>query len=202
MLATVAALVILLGLMVSFARYVRRQASDELTRQILTQLDLLVQQYQTRYHMLPVVPPFVETAPGVARAGHATSLPTTPAPMLAVPADDTLPDEKTLQHNAQANNRAIVAALRIEARRRQSEFSSLPASFFEEGSLPDAWGTPIVFMPALHPAVGMAMENKPFFVSAGPDRQFRTLEDNVYSYEGSEERVETVENAPAPSLTP
>lgn len=202
MFATVAALVILLGLMVSLARYVRREASDELTKQILTKLDVLVQQYQARYHMLPVVPPFVETRADAARASHATSLPATAAPLLPAPADDTLPDEKTLQHNARANNRAIVAALRIEARRRFSDFSSLPASFFEEGFLPDAWGTPIVFMPSLHPAVGMAMENRPFFVSAGPDRQFRTLEDNVYSYESSEGRTGAAANGSAAALTP
>jgi hypothetical protein len=159
-----------------------------------------VQQYQARYHMLPSVPAFVGTSPREALA-HATSLPSNAAPLMPAPADDTLPDEKTLQQNAQANNRAIVAALRIEARRRLSEFNTLPASFFEEGSLPDAWGTPIVFMPALHPAVGMAMENRPFFVSAGPDRQFRTLEDNLYSYEGTEDRP-SPENAPAAPLTP
>ena len=54
---------------------------------------------------------------------------------------------------------------------------------YDEVTLRDAWGTPIVFMPAMHPAIGMALGNRPFFVSAGPDRMFRTLEDNLYSYE-------------------
>ena len=197
MLATVAALVILLGLMVSLARYVRKQASDQLTKQLLAQLDTVVRQYQGRYKTLPAVPPFV---PGVAAtqpaipaaqqggtAAAAIGLPV--APMLP-PADDALPEESALQQNARLNNRAIVSALRVEARRFPLEFAALPQAFFEGDTLLDAWGTPLVFMPALHPAVGMAMENRPFFLSAGPDRQFRTLEDNLYSYEeGTENPV-------------
>ena len=198
MLATVAALVILLGLMVSLARYVRRQASDELTKQLLSQLDALMGQYEARYHTVPAVPAFV---PGMQREGerggrrvgetNAATQASPPRPVakspLLLPADDTLPDEQTLQDNALANNRGFVQALRVEARRRPAAFAALPTSFFEDGSVSDAWGTPIVFMPALHPAVGMALENRPFFLSAGPDRQFRTLEDNVYSYEESKE---------------
>jgi hypothetical protein len=42
---------------------------------------------------------------------------------------------------------------------------------------------PIVFMPAMNPAIGMAPQNRRFFFSAGPDRNFLTQEDNLYSYE-------------------
>ena len=59
MLATVAALVIVLGLAVSLARYVRRQASDRLTKDLLAQLDVLVRRYEDRYKALPAVPAFV-----------------------------------------------------------------------------------------------------------------------------------------------
>ena len=62
-------------------------------------------------------------------------------------------------------------------------FGPVGGSMYDEVTLRDAWGTPIVFMPAMHPAIGMALGNRPFFVSAGPDRMFRTLEDNLYSYE-------------------
>ena len=99
-----------------------------------------------------------------------------------------LPDERNLQESARLNNRAVVAPLRVEARRFPAEFAAMPQAFFEGDVLPDAWGTPLVFMPALHPAVGMAMQNRPFFLSAGPDRQFRTLEDNLYSYEEVESK--------------
>jgi hypothetical protein len=181
MLATVAALVIVLGLMVSLARYVRRQASDQLTKQLLAQLDVLVRSYQTRYEAVPAVPAFIPgPAPGVA-----ATLPTTP--IVPVSADDEpLPPERVLQENAAANNRAFVAAMQIEARRYPAEFAELPEAFFADGSLSDAWGTPLVFMPSLHPAIGMAMENRPFFLSAGPDRRFSTLEDNLFSYESED----------------
>jgi hypothetical protein len=198
MLATVAALVILLGLMVSLARYVRRQASDQLTKQLLAQLDVLVRNYQTRYKALPAVTPFVsgnQTGADLSSAGGTTTRPSTapilqisPAPLLPTAfAEEILPDEPTLRAAAEANNRSFVQALQVEARRYPTEYAGLPTSFFVEGVLPDAWGTPIVFMPALHPAIGMAMENRPFLLSAGPDRRFRTLEDNLYSYEVGEE---------------
>jgi type II secretory pathway pseudopilin PulG len=211
MLATVAALIILLGLMVSLARYVRRQASDQLTKQLLAQLETLVRNYQTRYKALPVVTPFVTgiqvdaeraTTTTIAAALAGATRPTTapiltisPAPLLPTSfAEEVLPDERTLRVAAEANNRAFVQVLQVESRRYPAEYAGLPTSFFVEGTLADAWGTPIVFMPALHPAIGMAMENRPFLLSAGSDRRFRTLEDNLYSYEASEEA--TVPAAP------
>jgi hypothetical protein len=199
MLATVAALVIVLGLMVSLARYVRRQASEQLTKQLLAQVDVLVRRYQSRYKALPAVTPFVSGIQASTQqlSGGAGTRPTTspilqisPAPLLPTAfAEEILPDERTLRAAAEANNRSFVQALQVEARRYPAEYAGLPTSFFVEGILPDAWGTPIVFMPALHPAIGMAMENRPFLLSAGPDRRFRTLEDNLFSYEVGEETL-------------
>src|SRR5687768_4254710 len=63
MLATVAALVIVLGLAVSLARYVRRQSSEQLTKQLLAQLDVLSRRYHERYNAMPDVPSFVTGAP-------------------------------------------------------------------------------------------------------------------------------------------
>jgi hypothetical protein len=190
MLATVAALVILLGLMVSLARYVRRQASDQLTEQLLSQLDSLLERYQARYRALPAIPEFVGRLSEAPPPRRSACQPGGPVPLLPPPGeDDGLPDETVLQRNAAANNRALVLALQVEARRYPSEFAEMPQSFFTDGTLPDAWGTPIVFMPALHPAVGMAMENRPFFLSAGPDRRFSSLEDNLYSYEVREDNL-------------
>jgi hypothetical protein len=98
--------------------------------------------------------------------------------------EDELPDEATLLAAAEANNRDFVLALRGEAAGpHQDLFGPLGGSMYDEVTLRDAWGTPIVFMPGQHPAIGMALGNRPFFVSAGPDRKFRTLEDNLYSYE-------------------
>lgn len=202
MLATVAALVIVLGLAVSLARYVRRQASDRLTKDLLAQLDVLVRRYEERYKALPVVPAFVgdDSKSQIPNPKSETnpkseiSNPKDPNPQSAIrhpqlepaSARDPLPPEADLQRNADLNNRALVAALRVEARRRPHEFEALPPSFESEGTLHDAWGTPVVFMPSMHPAVGMAMADDPFFLSAGPDRQFSTSEDNLFSYEEAE----------------
>lgn len=201
MFATVAALVIVLGLAVSLARYVRRQASDRLTKDLLAQLDVLVRRYEERYKALPAVPAFVgddsksqfPTPKSETNPKSEISNPKDPSPQSAIrdPQSksnqrshlDPLPPEADLQRNADQNNRAFVAALRVEARRRPHEFEALPASFESEGTLHDAWGTPVVFMPSMHPAVGMAMADDPFFLSAGPDRQFSTSEDNLFSYE-------------------
>jgi hypothetical protein len=40
-------------------------------------------------------------------------------------------------------------------------------------------------MPAMHPAIGMAPENRYFLFSAGPDRRYLTRDDNLYSYDRS-----------------
>lgn len=49
--------------------------------------------------------------------------------------------------------------------------------------LHDAWGRPIALLPRQVSAVGMAPEDGPFLVSAGPDGRFLTLADNIYSYD-------------------
>ena len=175
MLTVVAALIILLGLMVSLAWDVRRQSSERLTKDLLLKLDVLMGQYLARYKQLPQVTPLVE---GIV-AGAAASQPATR------PAEDELPDEDTLLSSSELNNRDFVQALRGEAAAAASPGPFAPAvgGVYDELTLRDAWGTPIVFMPAMHPSIGMALGNRPFFFSAGPDRLFRTLEDNLYSYE-------------------
>lgn len=238
MLAAMAALAIVVGLAVSLARSVRRQASDQFTKDLLARLDVLVRRYAERHRALPVVPAFVtgEREQGKAAEGNggkpgrggkekagreerekgggerekrstreggkrksgdaeddndsspssATAplplAPSSPSPPLTRP-DDALPPEAELHRNADANNRAIVRALAGEARRGPAGFRDLPPSFYAQGTLYDAWGTPVVYLPAMHPAIGMAMENRPFFLSAGPDRCFHTSEDNLLSYE-------------------
>lgn len=182
MLTVIAALIILLGLMVSLAWDVRRQSSERLTKALLVKLDALMTEYTARHQQLPQVTPLVET---VAAGGAATqSILTTRA------AEDDLPPEESLLAAAELNNRDFVLALRSEAgpagaaRGPSPElFGPLAGPMYDEVTLRDAWGTPIVFMPAMHPAIGMALGNRPFFMSAGPDRRFRTLEDNLYSYE-------------------
>jgi hypothetical protein len=165
MLTTVGALVIVLGLMVSLARWVRNASAVDLTKTLLKRLDRLMVEYEARHHQLPTVTAFIDPA-----------------------ASD--PDEKNLQRSALENNRQMLAALRREAGTAPDAFNGLPYAVYDLSAIRDAWGTPIVFMPAMHPAIGMAPQNRRFFFSAGPDRRFLTQEDNLYSYEENSGQAE------------
>jgi prepilin-type N-terminal cleavage/methylation domain-containing protein len=82
---------------------------------------------------------------------------------------------------ARENNRAVVRILRQRA--PAAVFSDLPLSVWDGTSLRDAWGTPIIFVAPGAPVPGAASRKRGFFVSAGPDRLFDTLLDNLNSYE-------------------
>ena len=165
MLTTVAGLVIVLGLMVSLARDVRNRSADRLTKDILHRLDSLVNQYRTKAltklpeeqkRLYPVVHTFMGSGPV---------------------------DEAQLQENALANNKELVRTLKQYVDLSGGAFSDLSIANFNEVTVLDAWGSPIVYMPHQHPAVGMAATNRSFFFSAGPDRKYLTRQDNIYSYE-------------------
>src|SRR5580704_13642976 len=100
MLVTVAALIIVLGLMVSLARYVRERAAVALTKELLRQLDDMATQYAQRNGgQLPTVTPF-------------------PPPPSASPErlDEADPaDRRTLLGAALENNRRFVSVLKAES---------------------------------------------------------------------------------------
>ncbi|MGA2582748.1 MAG: type II secretion system protein [Tepidisphaeraceae bacterium] len=157
MLTTVAVLIIVLGLMVSLARHVRAASAEQSTRDILHQLDEAMAIYiQRNDGQLPDVP-------------------------LLLSDNINVPAENELKLAALRNNQAFVRALN-NAGLLAGRFDDLSIAYFDETQVRDAWGTPIVFMPHMHPAVGMNPRGW-FFFSAGPDRQFLTREDNLYSYE-------------------
>ena len=171
MLTTVAFLVIVLGLMVSLARDVRSRSADRLTKDILRKLDVLVDQYRDKAlpniprkdrRKFPVVHPFIGNGPF---------------------------DESQLQANALANNKELVRTLKMYIDLSAGPLNELSIANYNEVTIVDAWGSPIVYMPQQHPAVGMAATNSSFFFSAGPDRKYLTRSDNLYSYEtpGAEE---------------
>lgn len=159
MLTTVAALIILMGLAVSLAREVRRRSAEEVTRDVLAVLDQLMAQYQLRYGQLPPVPAFI-------------------------PDGQPPTDRDILLAAAGKNNQQVLMYLQRAGGFNAELFGKLPRSMYDDVSLRDAWGSPVVFMPNMHAAIGMAQDNQPFFFSAGPDRNYLTREDNVYSYEG------------------
>lgn len=164
MLTTVAVLVIVFGLMVSLARDVRRRSAAGLTEQILAKMDVLMAEYVQQYGNLPAVYPLLPSAvPGQ---------PFQP------------PDERTLRQNAELNNERLIHQLRGSALIAK-DLAEFPTSIYNEASLVDAWGSPIVLMPSMHTAIGMAPENHSFLFSAGPDRRYLTRDDNLYSYDQS-----------------
>lgn len=165
MLTTVAALVIVLGLMVSLARDVRARSADRLTADLLHRLDQLVAEYQAR---LPRKMPLAE------RAKY---------PIVRPLFDSRAPDEAHLRENALANNRDLIRCLKSEMDLSAGRFSDLSIANFNEVNALDAWGSPIVYMPHQHPLIGMAAGDRSFFFSAGPDRKYLTRQDNLYSYE-------------------
>ncbi len=159
MLTTVAALVILLGLMVSLARHVRNRSARVLTQRVLVALEHVMAQYEHDHHILP------------------------PAPALMEAASDS-PTEAGLQRAAAKNNAGFFEVLLREPGGARA-FRDLPPSLYDDTGVRDAWGTPIVFMRPGAVNVGMSPQNRYFFFSAGADRKFVTLEDNLYSYEAA-----------------
>jgi hypothetical protein len=161
MLATVASLIILLGLMVSLARYVRGQSAETLTRELLDKLERMMSQKDN-----------------VANTALQTALAQVP-PLLKSRSDDL--DEAALLAAARANSRSFVRAWQENVGPRV--FRDLPFSLYDDTMLRDAWGTPVVFMPPGAQNLGIDPQFRPFFFSAGPDRRFKTVLDNLYSYE-------------------
>jgi hypothetical protein len=166
MLTTVAVLIILLGLMVDLAGYVRNRSANDLTRQVLAELDQAMAKYVTQ---LPIDPATEKPIPAnIHRFTAGTEL---------------SEDEMTLLKNARQNNRDAIATLSAAGLLKADLFGRLPPGIYDGSSLNDAWDTPIVFMPASHSKIGMAPSGAGFFFSAGPDRMYKTREDNLYSYE-------------------
>jgi hypothetical protein len=155
MLSTVSALVIVLGLMVSLARHVRSRESGALSRQVLASLDDLLQRDPALEKLLEGVPPLV-------RAGAAA-------------------EEAEYQRAALRNNRELVRILKESG--DGSFFRQVPVALYDVSTLRDAWGTPVVYMKPGAQNIGISPMGRYFFVSAGPDRQFGTVLDNLYSHE-------------------
>jgi type II secretory pathway pseudopilin PulG len=162
---TLAVVMIILGLMMNMSKRVRSESADKATRKILSQLVVLLNQYQTTYGQLPPIRPFIS--------------------------DGQRPTEESLQSTALANNADLVRYLDLTtlAKKNRSAddplFSSLRQIDPNHCLLEDPWGSPIVFMRRQNPAIGMAPGDAFFLLSAGPDKLYLTREDNLYSYEES-----------------
>jgi hypothetical protein len=140
---------------------VQSESRDRLTRLLLSQLAGRMDDYITAHGgAIPEVTPLI---------------------------DSSSIDETTLKSVARQNNIEFLKVLNLPQCLPKTSADDLLHSIHPAGrnqmELDDAWGSPIVFMPRQHPAIGMAPADQPFFFSAGPDRLFLTREDNLYSYE-------------------
>jgi hypothetical protein len=178
MLTTVAVLVIVLGLMVSLARDVRNRSADRLTKDLLHRLDDLVAQYRVK-NLKNVPEPLQRNYPLV-RPLFAT-IPAATGPAVSVPVTGI--DAARLRERAVQNCRDLIRAIKTQTDLSGGAFSDLSVANYNEVIVLDAWGSPIVYMAHQHPAIGMAAGDRYFFFSAGPDRNYLTRQDNLYSYE-------------------
>lgn len=178
MLTTVASLVIVLGLMIGLARYVRKRSAQTLTKNLLRQLDGVLTEYARRHDQaLPAVAAFPPTRVLEAAAAAAPGGVLPPDPPRGV-------DRNVILQSAADNNRDLLETLKKEKNLAERLLAEMPRSVYDQVQLRDAWGSPIVFMPMKHPWVGTAPRDKAYFLfSAGPDRDYLTPVDNLYSYE-------------------
>ena len=154
-LTAVAILVIVVGLMVSLSRHLRLASTVDLTKDILHRLDAAMAAYVRQNGTIPVVPELIS--------------------------DQQVPPEIQLRRPAERNDEAFIRALK-SAGLLTGQFDDLSIAYYDEARVRDAWGSPIVFMSHMHPAIGMNPKGW-FFFSAGPDRQYLTRDDNLYSYD-------------------
>jgi type II secretory pathway pseudopilin PulG len=172
---TVAVLMMLLGLVVNMGNRLRQESLDRQARHQLQRLTAAIDRYAAEHAgRLPDVTPLIDPAG------------------LAPLADPTATGDPPALRAAAARNRDDV--------RRALGWPPEPDA--ARDPLTDPWSTPIVLMPKQSPAIGMAPGDRFFFVSAGPDRQFLTRADNLYSYDYADAVTAPPATAPAEASRP
>ena len=158
MLASIGAMVILFGAMISLSRHVRSGSANDATKELLRLLAGAMDRYVAHNDGRPPSLSFVNFSP---ESSH---------------------DPAALARRAEVNNQAVVRLLKQSHVFPADSFEIFSESYYDGATVRDAWGSPIVFMPTMDPAVGMSAKGW-FFFSAGPDRNYLTKSDNLYSYE-------------------
>lgn len=178
LLVTACVLLIVLSLAVSLSRHVRAQSARVLTSDVLVRAERLLDAYLSvrSADELDRVTPLLLPGESVSDGRKAG-----PEAVLA--------EEAALLRRAVRNNREwlrlLMAGVGPELLESPDILGRLPLSIFDPRSvsLRDAWGTPVVLVRTSHPVLGVSPGDTPFFLSAGPDRRFLTVADNLYSYE-------------------
>ncbi len=122
-----------------------------------------------------------------ARLGYADAFGANPdIPAFLPPGTEQLSEEelglevmtaRSVRNNVVAVERLLPYVVDLDPLRR------LPTLRFDGQRLLDPWGQPIVYDAGGTGLLGTARNDSPFFLSAGPDRDYRTRGDNLYSYE-------------------
>jgi hypothetical protein len=159
LMTTIAALIILLGLMVGLARDVRSRSADALTLDLLGQLEHIMAPYRNHAALQAALAKI--------------------EPVVSAKAAENAEDD--LRRRAEKNSQDFVRTCREIL--GPDVFGELPLSLYDQSMLRDAWGMPVAYMPPGAPNIQIAAQSFGFFWSAGPDRKFKTLADNLYSYE-------------------
>ena len=166
LLTVLAFLVVMMGLMVSLARYVRSNSAVELTRRVLGELAVAQMNYTN-----------IDTNKNTNIVTNTnTNIDTNTS-------SDTTPDTHALpaKLDETAVQQYLVRISNTRVRQLLERASLIPP----DPVIRDAWGNAILLVPRQHDQLGMAPRNDPFFISAGPDGKYLTLDDNLYSYEQS-----------------
>lgn len=210
LLTIVAVLIVALALVVATARHVRSNSANELTRKRLQALVDETARLIVRDDLDPTLPIPASLDAAAARLGNPAAAAIGPADPAAPAGPPTEPVanlnavEAALRAFAGESAdrlRGLLAAAaaspdppptgdadapapgrRAEILRKAQALQSA-AGLTGVAELRDAWGRPIALMPRQLPALGIAPDDGPFFVSAGPDGSFLTLADNLYSYD-------------------
>jgi type II secretory pathway pseudopilin PulG len=163
-LLTVAIIGLALGFVTSLARNVREEARRDTVSRTFRELDNALTAYLSRHDQPPSVerllPPEVQTLQGW-----------TPTPGL-------------IDSRSTDNNRLMLRAL-SPFLDDTGVLATLPPVRYDGRRLLDPWGTPYAYIADTTGLLGIAANGRPFFLSAGPDRDFTTRGDNLYSYEDS-----------------
>lgn len=188
LLTVVAVLIVALALVVATARHVRASSANELTRKRIQALVDDATRLIVRGDVNPTLPIPYELDANAAALGNGAD----DRPDSERPANLNLV-EAALQAYARAGAERLKDLLAEEAAAPVADSAAAPtlvdaarkpaAALAGAAELRDAWGRPIALMPRQLPALGIAPDDGPFFVSAGPDGAFLTLADNLYSYD-------------------
>jgi len=204
LLVVIAIIGVLITLTVTVGRGVIEQGKVRQTMDILRALDALLTEYNTEYQSMP---PYTADAKGA--TNPLRYIP--PTGNSAQNTSAVFPESAVLIAQVQGMKGAdsILAALPTESLMKRTELyaaaakdgmtqyageiTELPGVVPARTSVADAWGMEVLY---IHPdntvavsglsggqfkGYGRASGDRPYFMSAGPDFKYDTLDDNVYS---------------------